>query len=619
MTSINEYQIRDLAKDNHAWRVDWFGPVTYAERYRRTSQPMIEIQFSHIPDILLNINELFALKNDQWPKTKQVRLPVGLLPLFKVGDIWRDGKLIGSPDYDLAHFDRLAVGRQASTLIKAGLPDTDSGKYYLPISHHPYHMRHTQSYCVHVKTGSCSLIIPSIELIRFYFGSSSTLISRIFDAPFSQENFWVGTEDRHSRTPKIHLAPGISGRSASDIGRIAFSKAARSAAEIIGNSCIAATAREERAYPKGIFPFDGETDIAVSGKWLPFDGNDHGVFLVFKLISCSHPFPFATLRYTSERTGPSNTKSQVSSTTEGQRDEKELRFSKARQETKTIIDEEPDKAKKPRGIGLFPAGIQFPDLARKAISKIENDQAPTLLISKEGISIIAGSSVGDAGRTPAVQPIEFSGVTDGNVASAGKSATASVLTTQVFFGFLSKILQSDQYISIDIIRLDPRQRFDYLSTMPRILDADGEVSSTCIISSSGSEDSTKTSTRNRRISIGRATSIHSSVYFMVPESPQAANHVECEIELHLIADRSRSIRTNPDLLAAIAVHFSSARQIKETNDLGHGAISMIFRAAHNGRSEQATTIAELLYQNTQQFLTFADTLSFDEGPMIGIF
>jgi hypothetical protein len=617
MTGITEYQIQDLAKDNLAWRVDWFGTVTYAERYRRTSQPMIEIQFSQISDVLPDIDELSTLKNEQCPRIKQIRLPVGLLPLFKIGDIWRNGKLTESPDYDLAHFDRLAVGRQASTLIKAGLPDTDSGKYYLPISHHPYHMRHTQSYCVHVKTGSCSLIIPSTELIRFYFGSSSTLISRIFDAPFSQENFWVSTEDHHSRTPKIHLSPGISGRSASDIGRIAFSKAARAAAEIIGNSCIAATAREERAYPKGIFPFEGETDLAVSGKWLPFDGNDHGVFLVFKLISCSHPFPFATLRYTSERTGQSNKKSQVSSTTEGQRDEKDLRFSKARQETKTIIDEEPDKTKKPRGIGLSHAGVQFTDLTRKAISKIESDQVPTLLLSKEGISIIAGSSVGDAGRTPTVQPIEFSGVTDENVASAGKNAAAGVLTTQLFFCFLSNIFQSDQYISIDIIRLDPRQRFDYLSTMPRILDEDGEVSSMCVISNPGSEFGEKISTRNRRISIGRATSIHSSVYFMVPESLQATNHVEYEIELHIIVDRSKSIRTNPDLLAAIAVHFSSARQIEKANDLGHGTISMIFRTAHSGRNEQATTIAELLYQNAQPFLTFANAPNCDEESMTG--
>lgn len=614
MANVDEYQIRELAKDEHCWRIDWFGAVTYAERYRRASQPLIEVQLSQVPDDLCDINDLFVLKNDQWPKTKQIKVPVGLIPLFKIGDIWRDGRLIKIPDYDLAHFDNLSVGRNKTSLIKSGLSETDGGAFYLPIAQHPYHIRHTQSYCVLVKSESCNLIIPSIELIRFYFGSSSTLVSRIFDAPFSHDKFWLATEDCDARgAPKIHLAPGISGRSASDIGRIAFSKSARVAAELIGHSCIAATANHERAYPKAIFPFDGNTDLVASGKWLPFDGNEHCVFLVFKLISCTHPFPFKSLRYTSERNGPSNVKSQFGNAPDSQHGEPEKRFSKARQETKAIVNEEPDRAKKSRGIDICLRGAQFPDLTKKPVSKVEIDQVPTILLSQNGTSILSGSSVGDDGRDTQLQPIELAGTSGGNIALTGNGAVTNVLTTAVFLNLTSKLLESGRFDSIDIIRLDARQRFDYLSMMPQIINDDGEVSPACLIASSDNEASGKMTTRNRRISIGRAQGIYSTIFFMVPESQQVIDQFEQEVELHLIGDTSRSITANADLLATIAVHFSRPVQFEKPTDLIAGVTAMVFKAVYSTNEinhDKTETISNQLYQNAAPF--FAVTYTTDE-------
>lgn len=605
MANVDEYQFRELAKDEHCWRIDWFGAVTYAERYRRASQPLIEIQLSQAPDDLCDVNDLFVLKNDQWPKTKQIKLPVGLLPLLKIGDIWRDGRLIKSPDYDLAHFDNLSVGRNKTSLIKSGLSETDGGAFYLPITHHPYHIRHTQSYCVLVKSESCNLIIPSIELIRFYFGSSSTLVSRIFDAPFSHKKFWLATEDCDARgTPKIHLAPGISGRSASDIGRIAFSKSARVAAELIGNSCIAATANNERAYPKAIFPFDGKTDLVASGKWLPFEGNEHGVFLVFKLISCTHPFPFKSLRYTSECNGPS----QFNNTSGSQHDEPEKRFAKMRKETKVIVDEEPDRAKNTRGIGTGLGNLQFPDLTRKPVSKVEIDQVPRILLSQNGTSVLSGSSVGDNGRDAQIQPIELAGTSGGNIALTGNCALTNALTTTVFLNLTSRLLEVGQFDTIDIIRLDPRQRFDYLSMMPQIIDDDGTLSPACLMATSDNEAGGKMTTRNRRVSIGRAQDIYSTVFFIVPESQQAIDQVEQEVELHLIVDTSRSITANTDLLAAIAVHFSRPVQFEKQTDLIAGVTAMVFKATHSSNEidhDKVETISKRLYQNAQPFFAVA--------------
>ncbi|MES2040095.1 MAG: hypothetical protein V4495_19945 [Pseudomonadota bacterium] len=608
MPDVSEYQINELAKDNRSWRVDWFGSVTYAERYHRPSQPMIEVQFSCVPDDIPDFNGLFNLKKNDWPKTKQIRMPVGFLPMFKIGDIWRNGLHVESPEYDVEYFDELSVGRFDSTLIKSGLPSEENGHYFLPVSHHPYHIRHTQSYCVQIETTTCSLIIPSVELIRFYFGSSSTLVSTLFDAPFSADKLWIHTEDEDSRrSPKIHLAPDISGRSASDIGRIAFSRAARSAAELVGNSCITASANKESVYPKAMFPFEGNTDLKVSGKWLPFDGKERGVFLVFKILSCSHPFPFDTLRYTSTRKNSSASTGRASSAPGRENISKNRIFSKARQEIKSVVNDEPDKTKSPRTIRLHTGNTQFPDLVRKPVSRIESEAVPTILISKEGISIISGSSVGDAGRIASIQPIELSSDIDASLSTRGNHSAAYTLEVKIFFEIFRKIQEINPSVSVNIVRLDPRQRYDFLSTMPSIVDGDGEISPACHIPENVDRNKKTASSRNRRISIGCAAGIYSTIYFIIPEIKPTADGNN-EIELHCLINTSKSIRTNSDLLAAISMHFLfNSDRCNTRKEIGPGTTGIVFRTIGSKDCTDALRLSEYLFSQALPFFEFRNT------------
>lgn len=592
LENVYDRRIYLLAPNNQRWRIDWFGAVTYAERYQRESQPLIEVQISEVPGDV-NPNDLFCLKNDQWPTTRTVRLPVGFLPLLRIGDIWHDGRRIDSPDYDIARFGGLWISRNEKIPIKAGLSDDEENAFYLPISHHPYHVRHTHSYCVLIKTDTHKIVVPSVELIRFYFGSSSNLMSRIFNVPFSPENLWVGVEPGDTGgTPKIHLSPGISGLSASDIGRIAFSAEARSAVELIGDSCITATANGEQAYPKGIFPFEGITDLVASGKWLPFGAQERGVFLVFKLISCTYPFPFSSLRYTSERKTTSNTNTQFGGPDKNSADSHQKRFSKARQDSKLLVGEEPDRAKKTRGLGLFAeTGAQFPDLVRKPVSKVEIDHVPTILHSLKGISLISGSSVGDAGKDARIQPIDLVAAENGNIARMKESNAANTLTTAVFLQLTEKLLESGRFTSVEIVRLDPRQRFDHLSMMPMIVDDDGEVLPACVVQHSQNSKKVSTKTRHRRISIGRALDLYVTHYFMIPEFLNTDQQSTDQIELHLISDRSRSIVTHDDLQAAIGTHFSRNVETESSTELATGINSIFF---NEPSIDNANDIASIL-------------------------
>ncbi len=571
MRKLEDYRIKDFAFDERRWHIDWVGAVTFAERYRRASQPLIEVQLSSLPESPANLDSIFA-KNDAEPRdNRQVRLPVALMPLLRIGDIWEGGRLVESPAYDIADFPDLKIDRTTASIIKAGLNADDEGHYYLPWEHHSFHMRHTQSYCVLINAGGTKVIVPATELIRFYFGTSGDLIARLFDAPFEESKFWNSTELPDNRgNVKIDLASGVSCRSATTVARMAFSTLARHAAEIIGRSCVAATVSGQRAYPKALFPFEGHTDLAASGRWLPFMGVERGLFLVFRLLSCSHPFPFAGLHYTGERKDAPNGKTGFGSASKSGARASPDRFSRQVREPKSVVDEEPDKKKAPREVNLDPlARDPFPDLTNMHIAKVDIDFVPTVVMTVGDSAHLTGVSVGDGGTSRSMQPVDF--VAAGPVMDAAEQdgrARKFEPAVAVFLGLLSSLVGQTRFTGLDVVRLDRRQRHDYLCTMPKIVDEDGVIHPWCL-----SADATG-GERNRKISIGRIQEFYATHYVLLPEPRAEVDGSPGELELHMITDRTRSISREKELLAALTIHVVRTDQFDVHTQLGEGVESI---------------------------------------------
>lgn len=229
---------------------------------------------------------------------RKVWVSVGALPLLRVGDIWRDGRFEMAPDYEIEEFESVEITSDTSVLIKAGLSLAGEG-FLLPRAEHPWHMQCTQSYCVMATLrNEVRLIIPCMELIRFYFGSSSSLLSKLFLPPLNRDKLYSeGKFSKGSGHLKIELAAGIPGASAADVGRIFVDEAAWRTAVHVGASLLKASTAGLPAYPQAFFPFEGESDLVAAGKWLSFGDKPHATFLVYSLRSCSHPFPFKSLRY----------------------------------------------------------------------------------------------------------------------------------------------------------------------------------------------------------------------------------------------------------------------------------------------------------------------------------
>ena len=248
----------------------------------------------NISPVLGDLSSLNIVTDDG--DQREAWLSIGTLPMVSMGDIWQDGEKIAQPNYQQESFD-IHIAHSSTNIIKTGL---SLGEHFLlPLNEHRWHRGATQSYCVCIsmKDGK-HLIVPCMELIRFYFGTSSNVLHKLFTGLLREEMLWSEKSfDPATGHLHIKLASRISGASASDIGRIALSKEAWRSAAGVYASCVAATSQKRTAYPYTCFPFTGRTTLQVSGRWLSFAGEPDSTFVVYRLQSCAHRFPFETLSY----------------------------------------------------------------------------------------------------------------------------------------------------------------------------------------------------------------------------------------------------------------------------------------------------------------------------------
>jgi hypothetical protein len=296
-------------------------------------------------------------------------VPVAALPILAIGDLWQRGHQVASLDYHKESFKGLRIAHETTAFVKAGLAIDEH--FLLPLSHHPWHRLHTQSYCVVVAMADGRrLLVPCLELIRFYFGSSSNFLQRLFTYPLTAAALWTSKRfNQANRHLHLVLASRLSGASAADIGRIAESQFAWRSAAGIHASCQKASVQRHPAYPYTGFPFEGATNLVASGTWLPFGDQECATFLAYRLHSCSYPFPFKSLSYEA-----ADRKAWHDSSGRGHSEGG--RFSRERKKAKSeAADSDPGVNKAQRSTFLR-SQHRFPDLVRKQVWREKLEAMP---------------------------------------------------------------------------------------------------------------------------------------------------------------------------------------------------------------------------------------------------
>ena len=408
-TDLPALQISAFPTGRDIWRVDWFGPIAFPNRMERKKHPSVLVYLSKViaPSPLEHQSRLL-LPSCTLPANQQAKrwVSVGTTLLLRIGDLWQNQSLIGRPVYDEATFTDVTIDREHASLTKAGLSFED-GSFLLPLSHHPWHLHNTHSYCVNVKLPDDRiLVVPCMELVRFYFGSSSELITRLFAPPLTRSRLYEKSYTSSKGRMNLELAERIPSASAEDIGRIAGSDFAWRAAALVTSSCLKASAAGRDIYPQTLFPFEGNTTLKAIGKWLPRGDAEQSTFLAYQILSCSHPFPFQSLHFKRNKgSAPSHGKN----ATNAGATSAEARPQRTAAKPKTSSLQEHDASSTLAATVRVVSGRRrFTDLEHKFIRAEQAIRPPAAPMKPSGSSpAVTDLATGDPGSSKRIRPVSL--------------------------------------------------------------------------------------------------------------------------------------------------------------------------------------------------------------------
>lgn len=282
-------EIRDLG--NGVWRVDWFGAI---ER-----NPSIQTEFL-IRVILSKVRENWletdiATDNAVHHETRRsILIGVGQLPIVHIGSLWRDGKRLGISAGEILTID-LNIGPSTTQISKS--TDVVEDQTLIPFNSHQVSSAGKNSLCLHVTLDgdSAGVIIPTVELIRFYFATSSLLSKAVFDGSFTHNISSLINPEYTGMTGSrcvVNRRKEVSDIDCWTIGRIVNSNEAFEAVRLINDSLIKAQNNNSEAFPETGFPFIGKTTIRARCKQI---GWKKKRWLVLSLITCTGQFPYHEL------------------------------------------------------------------------------------------------------------------------------------------------------------------------------------------------------------------------------------------------------------------------------------------------------------------------------------
>jgi hypothetical protein len=261
--------------------IKWFGRIAINERNK--NEPAIET--------------IFTGKTVGGQVAAIVRwIEVGFIPYLHIGSLWETGKYVGCKDYAKRKYT--VNFKQNCKIIEAGYKIIDE-KYLIPPFRYKIGENWLQSKCVLLDCEQCKIIIPCMEVLRFYYAQSSSVARLLFSGYFSKELICNPANSQiENGNAYLQLRRTIPDIVAPVIGRLVFSEYAMVCAQNIHKSILKSKLKNEDAWPEAVPPLEDNTTIELAGIEL-----NRGAFLGLRILSCDHAFPFKELFYTRDNDG----------------------------------------------------------------------------------------------------------------------------------------------------------------------------------------------------------------------------------------------------------------------------------------------------------------------------
>lgn len=296
------FSISSFPHDDRLWRVDWFGGLRFNELNPEESQ--IEVFLS--PFNSEYMDKPAANKAVFENERKSIYVGIGQLLLIHVGSIWKNGLPIEDHKlrkykYTSEIFKNLRISREHVKICSAGQKSEDD--YIIPPAYYSIGSHSglkAKCLCIEKDEDPYNIIIPMVEVIRFYYAQSSKIAKVLFNGSYGQNESIIydpeyTIENIEEGCHQIKLRKEFSNSDAWFAARLAFSEVARKNAKRIWASIIKSRDKNNIAFPATHPPFYDKTDLKVFGKYIPkkiSDVKKEWRFLVLWIQSCSGPFPY---------------------------------------------------------------------------------------------------------------------------------------------------------------------------------------------------------------------------------------------------------------------------------------------------------------------------------------
>lgn len=309
MLEAKRIRIADFPEGEALWRVDWMGNI----------QKNPTVQTEHLITVFLtklncDSNTPFYPLNSKHLNTEYRRIAeigVGLLPIVWIGSVWQNGIRIDDVQYVTRSFS--VDTTLAKTTKFSGYSDPLNKARLIPASRYPLggkawaHVQHAPLFALPFMGDPYGLLIPAIEVIRFYYIYSSYSARALF---YGQYDSMYKDPELNSVTPvpsvKLTLCWFTKHSDAWMLARyIASTTVENRVKRIYSWVTLGILKGANTETPGSFFPFDGNTKLKVEGMQIIGDDGKPR-FLVTRLRNCSHPMPYSdvTIRVEKKTTDP---------------------------------------------------------------------------------------------------------------------------------------------------------------------------------------------------------------------------------------------------------------------------------------------------------------------------
>lgn len=298
MEVATSYRVSTFPSDGSFWRIDWMSDVHLNHHAR--SEQLITVFLTKLltPDGQIPFDPL-----DRKNLTKEhtiADIGVGLLPLVWIGSVWKDGYLVKTNiRYSEAKF---RIDTTQAKFVEFSHSTNISGKpeRIIPAIQYPLGLetwgRIKQSPLIALPWNGdpLGLLIPAIEVIRFYYIDSSYSARALFFGEYDKLLSDIPVVDPISRAVTICLQWFSRKEDAWLLARLAASPIMQERARRIYEWVQVEAINKCASPPAGssFFPFDGNSTLSMYGKSiLGADGRTR--FLATQLIRCTASMPFS--------------------------------------------------------------------------------------------------------------------------------------------------------------------------------------------------------------------------------------------------------------------------------------------------------------------------------------